>query len=607
MTWDGSGSARRRRVWRLIQALPFCSTQSSDDVSMSDSSQTSGRLDINGRDWGQMYLPPGARIPDSATLAKSARSTSDGAATSRPTLPRVFRRPPRFPLAWSLVGMAGCMSLSAPQTTFEPVGQSFVAGSGSTTRPGTGPSRLPTPADSGAAVNLGEPAPADADLGEPMAITPIPRTDRQETSGRRESSSAIPQAPSIPEDEGFPRSSPEMERRTAPEAFGPSADMPDDSPPTLTVPDAPKTADVPDESVAPRPLIELAVANPTERQVGAGATFRVSLTNRSRETLEGMRVVCLFADELQFGTTAEKTVSQSLGSWAARETKDLALTLHSNQVGTFAATFRIERESDGERLAERIGEAKFVDRKYELTVVGPTDRTIGSRAEFTVRIANISTEPLPPAELVLRRDAALVLKELTEGSRRTGGEIRWSLPELAPGAETQFQAEFECRTAADRATVTAQVVGPNGEARRIPEEETEASVRIAPVTGVLDVRLSDEIDPISAGEEGVYRLTITNMGLQEVRRIRVRYEATAPIEMTSVTVKRGSETLTTQFSAEGGALVGDEIDTLPPDATLTLDLRSTARSAGRGEMTAIVEHEVPGSRVEVREPTWVTP
>ncbi len=500
------------------------------------------------------------------------------------------------------------MSLSAPQTTFEPVGQAYLTRGGGVTRSGTTRSAAgATGSDTGSRVDLGEPAAAEPDLGEPMAITPIPRTDRQETSGRRESSAAIPQAPSIPDDEAFPRSAPESERRTAPEGFGPSSEMPDGLPPALTVPATPKSVEVPTDSSAPKPLLELAVTNPAERQVGAGATFRVSLTNRSQETLEGMRVVCEFADEMQFGTTTEKLVSQPLGTWAARETKDLVLTLHSNQVGAFAATFRIERESDGERLAERIGEAKFVDRRYELAVVGPADRTIGSRAEFTVRIANISTEPLPAAELVLKRDAALVLKELTEGSRRTGGEIRWSLPELAPGAETQFQAEFECRTAADRATVIAQLLGSASAASPLPEEETEASVRIAPVTGVLDVRLSDENDPLSTGEEGLYRMTITNMGLQEVRRIRVRYEATAQIEMSSVTVKRGSEALTTQFSPEDGALVGDEIDILPADATLTLELRGTARSAGRGELTAIVEHEVPGSRIEVREPTWVTP
>lgn len=623
MTWDGSGSARRRRIRRLVQFLEQCQTPTPDEALMSDPSLTPGDRRSSARAWQDLYLPPGTS-PQPVEVSNSepaapisfvpasvvpVSTVPNGAFVDLFTQPVKPLRPPRFHLAWCVVGMAGCMSLSAPRTTFEPIGQVNLAGAtvpaGPRPASASGLSRSGTSALGGTRESNPEASP-EADLGDPVSITPIPRTDRQETSGRR--NSATPSAPALMDEETFSRPDVPANSRVVPDAFGsPEEESASASPPELTIPEVSPAPSPALESGSSQPVVELAVVDPASRQVGAGATFRVTLTNRSTTAVDNVRVVCEFAEELQFGTSTDKLVSQPLGVWAARESKDLALTLHASKPGTFEAAFRIERESDGEVLAERRGRATFVDRRYELSLIGPTERTIGSRAEFTVRIANTSTDTLSPTDLILKRDAALVLKELTEGSRRSAGEIRWSLPELAPGAETQFQAEFECRTAADRAVVSARLGGSDGSSSGVPEEETEATIQIVPVTGVLDVRVADTVDPLAVGDEGSYRLTITNLGLQEVRRIKIRCEATDQIELSTVSVTRGKEPLTTQFVPESGGLVGDEIDTLAADATLTVEVRSTARSAGRGELTVVVEHEVPGSRVEIREPTWVTP
>ena len=520
--------------------------------------------------------------------------------------PRVMS-PRGLPLSWGLLCMAGCMSISAPQTTFEPVNNPLPTPS----------SVSPAPLEGDRpAVDLGEPVastPAPGRLGRPFPITPVPRidgSDRQETSGRRDSTANPPaNAPALPEDDPIP--SPPLASDTPPSTtldlnlpeLTPPASEPTERPTVVAATPVPVTP-LDETAKPPRTRVEavdLEVTDPPQRQVGAGATFRVKMTNRGREQLSGTRVVCEFDDGLAFGTSTDRLVSQPLGPFAAGETKELALTLGASQAGNYTARFKVQREADQQTLVEQVAKAEFVDRRYELTVLGPVERTIGSRAEFLLRVVNRSSEPLTGCELTLTRDPALVLKELTEGSRRTGGTIRWSLEPIPPGGEALLQAEFECRTAAERAAVVASLSGTG-----LPGEEFETALRITPVTGVLDLRLEDVVDPVPVGETITYRLTVANLGLQEVRKLRVRLQSTEPLEVRSARVTRGQTPLDTRFAQTDTGFVGDEIDTLAADESLVIEVTAAAKQGGQGELTAFVEHEVPGSATEVRETTWVT-
>jgi hypothetical protein len=515
--------------------------------------------------------------------------------------------PRGLPLSWGLLCMAGCMSISAPQTTFEPVNNPLPTPS----------SVSPAPLEGDRpAVDLGEPVastPAPGRLGRPFPITPVPRidgADRQETSGRRDSTATPPaKAPALPEDDPIPAPL----ATEAPAVATPNLNLPELTPPAAEptvvaatpIPVTPLDSNL-DSAPATPPrtrveAVDLEVTDPPQRQVGAGATFRVKMTNRGREQLTGTRVVCEFDDGLAFGTSTDRLVSQPLGPWAAGESKELALTLGATKAGRYSARFKIQRDADDHTLVEQVATAEFVDRRYELTVVGPTERTIGSRAEFLVRVVNRSSEPLIGCELTLTRDPVLVLKELTEGSRRTGGAIRWTLEPIPPGGEALLQAEFECRSAAERAALMATLAGAG-----LPGEEFETGLRIAPITGVLDLRLDDVVDPVPVGETITYRLAIANLGLQEVRKLRVRLQTTEPLEVRSARVTRGQTPLDTRFEQTEAGFVGDEIDTLAADESLVIEVTAAATRGGQGELTAFVEHEVPGSATEVRETTWVT-
>src|SRR4029077_20711972 len=103
----------------------------------------------------------------------------------------------------------------------------------------------------------------------------------------------------------------------------------------------------------------------------------------------------------------------------------------------------------------------FVTRHVEIEIVGPTQRTEGSRAEFNITLSNSSLKTIADARAIVSVDKALIPKEASAGAEQKSGSLTWRLGSLAPLEKVQLQLEFECRSQAHRACVSVEVKNGN--------------------------------------------------------------------------------------------------------------------------------------------------
>lgn len=389
--------------------------------------------------------------------------------------------------------------------------------------------------------------------------------------------------------------------------------------PELNTPE-PRVASAPPEKTSPESpadtanldRLSLDVIGPDRRQAGAGATFRVTIRNEGTDPVDHAVVSCEFDPALTFGDSPDREVRQRLGRIAAGESKELSLTLVAETPGRHCARFALKPDSaatvsgpsgvpspDSPRHRATAC-VEYVARSLSLSITGPARRTTGSRAEFGFRVANLTETPIPGVVLEVTRDAALVLRELTAGSQRTAGRIRWEIGPLGPREEVVYQAEFECRAPRERATIGCSLA-----AEGLSAEEYETTLEVVPVTGSLDVRLADLDDPVPNRGSVRYEARIQNLGLQPVRDVVVQAVGDARVTLESAEVWISERKLDIPSTRVEGEIRLAPIPELAADATLRVVLTGKATETGDAEATIRVSHETPESTVTVTETTHI--
>lgn len=378
------------------------------------------------------------------------------------------------------------------------------------------------------------------------------------------------------------------------------------------VPTAPENAEDPapavtEELIGPQMLppqdslpsrLDVQVTVPARKQVGSEVTFEVRTTNLGGEPATDVVVECSFDDALVFPGHPEKTVQQHLNRIAPGETKEAALTLRSDRTGTHCCRFRIT--SGGREAAWKSVCLEFVPRQLELSVIGPVQRSVGSRAEYNVRLVNVSAQAIEGLHVRVQHDGALTPKEITEGADLTGEGIRWDLGRINPGEGLFLQVEFEAAIATEQACITFEVGGTT-----LPTEVEERCLQVRPLRGVLDLQVSDETDLLEVGDETVYVATVRNTGLQPVADVRLHATVPQNFRVESVEVRHGDEVLTVPFETRGREIVFSAVESLTREGVLEYRVRAKSLQAGDGEFRASLTDALSRDPAVVAEPTSV--
>ncbi|WP_145451345.1 COG1361 family protein [Gimesia panareensis] len=431
-------------------------------------------------------------------------------------------------------------------------------------------------------------APQNQPLNSPKPGSPNPQSRETQRVGPQESIPQKETEPAQPDKELFavPES---IDRNQPPQP----RDLPEDIPsrPRLETPQ-PQTRGKP-ETTPQRPsgpmMTPPAQAGPLEmtvdvipkRQLGSGATFYLIIKNTSNQSVRNVLLECEFDSALLFPGRREKKIGQRLGTLQPGESKEINLTLYSDTLGNHCCRFRAMAE--GEELVWKSVCVEYVKKQLELSVIGPSARTIGSRAEYIIKLSNVNDVDLKNVKVTVSYDASLIPREASIGSERETGQLKWMLDTIRVGEGVQLQVEFDCEVAAEYACMRVNVTSPE-----LPDEQASACLKVTPAQGVLDVQVRDTKDPIARGEETTYEVSIENRGLQPARGIQLRAKIPRMFRVVSVEAHQGNQKLNLRPEVNQNTLVVSPVQELPADAFLRYTIQVKALSSGDGEFDVTI-------------------
>ena len=262
-----------------------------------------------------------------------------------------------------------------------------------------------------------------------------------------------------------------------PDSGAPGGGTPSLTEPLDSTPRPPSGPELP-----PRPVVEprdratddglqLEVDVARQKQVGSGATFRLTLHNVGAAAAENVVLETDFDDPLIFPGRPEKKVRRSIGTLAAGETREILLTLVSRDIGQGCARFSVI-VNGMERVWKSVC-VDFIKRQLNVNLDGPTESRFGGRAEFTLSLVNVTENVLQETHVRLTYGNVLSPKSGSAGAVRKPGSIDWDLGELQPGERVQLEVEFECQAVTDQTCLEIQISSDG-----VPDEHLEACLEI---------------------------------------------------------------------------------------------------------------------------------
>ncbi len=346
--------------------------------------------------------------------------------------------------------------------------------------------------------------------------------------------------------------------------------------------------------------LKLTVQTAPRKQIGSGATFQVTVRNVGDRDAEDVVVEADFDEALVFPGRREKRIRQSLGRIAAGDSRNVAVMLVSDKQGSHCARFTLTAR--GQEAAWKSVCVEFVARKLDVRLIGPTERTLGSRAEFTIKLVNTAAYVLKDVRAVVSQDAVLEPREGSTGAVFEEGCLSWNLGELKPGEGVQIQVEYACNGVQEQARVRLTTSGAN-----VPEERVEHFLRVRERQGFLDLHVRDMRDPIGLGEETTFELTLRNSSPQIVHGVRVVAEVPENLRIVTAEVTQADRVMKIAANVDGRQVSFGPVATLQPGATLSYRVEVKALRAGDGQFTARVKHLLSRAAVSITEWTTVNP
>lgn len=439
-------------------------------------------------------------------------------------------------------------------------------------------------------IELGLPQPeGDSPAGESGPQLGTPRTYKE----------TVPIYPDLEPSQADPGAEETIRRRLESESLG--------APSPSTVPDGLVLPAEPTTDPARRPL-ELVVSDPQRVLLAEAAKFEVVIRNTSSEAVDEVVIVCEFDEGLMFPEMADRALRQRLGTLGAAESRTIDLALTADQLGQQCVTFSLSAGGRDTAIEERCVEVvdpstgvSRPDGGVKVELVGPRSRNAGGRLECVMIVENLTGRDVSGIVAAVNYDLALIPREASAGARRDAGTLEWDLGMLRVDERVQIQVEFGCPTPAEHVCIDAAVSG-----RDLPVQRQELCTVIRP-RPTLDVSVADARDPVPVGETTTYLVTITNRGFDTISDMRLDAEVSGGLEILAQEAELAEVAFDGPQPATLQSATYAVAGSIEPDESRQIRIDARATSIGVAGIRVLATELATGRRVEVDEPTIVTP
>jgi uncharacterized repeat protein (TIGR01451 family) len=333
------------------------------------------------------------------------------------------------------------------------------------------------------------------------------------------------------------------------------------------------------------PQIRVTKVAPQQADICENIEYRYTVTNTGSGSTERVTV----REDLPEGLTTQDGRNQVVldaGRIEAGQSKEGVARLKASRAGSFASHAVASSEGGLKAQTEDIT-VRVTQPKLGVSIEGPENEYVNRPIAYRVTVTNEGDSPAREASVAVNIPQATRVANVGTEGRADRNAIQWSLGTHEPRASktvtfnlTGTEAAALETTARARAVCAAEVSGT-------------ARTKLMTIAALL-LEAVDLSDPVRAGENVVYRITVTNQGSGPDTNIRVT--AKLPAEEQYVSARGSSEA-----TAEGQTIRFAPIPTLAAGRSAQWELTATAKQAGDVRFDVQLESDSltkPGSKSE---------
>jgi hypothetical protein len=291
--------------------------------------------------------------------------------------------------------------------------------------------------------------------------------------------------------------------------------------------------------------LELNVAVAERKQAGSQVTFEITLENTGDKAVENIAIQTSFEKPLIFPGHPNSVPRQTVGTLNPGQKHKISLTLLSEKAGKYCCGFSVR--SDQRELLWKSVCVTFIPRQIDVRLVIPNLRTVGSRVEATLMVANIGNDKLADVKVTATfDDREFKPLESTTGARLESGKLSWTFKSVKPGEAIPLQVLMECLKPTEKACLRLSASSKN-----LPEVETTACVKVEPVAGPWEMRITDTVDLLSVGDSSAVVILLINRSSQRAQPGRLTVDIPENFRVISSSVWQNQKALAVQSKTKG--------------------------------------------------------
>lgn len=346
--------------------------------------------------------------------------------------------------------------------------------------------------------------------------------------------------------------------------------------------------------------------------VGNGAARDVTLLANISGGLQG------FDEEGPTDATSFERIIGTLGP--SESVGPFPLRLLASDTGTQSCEVRAfspDVRPEDDPIATSKVEITVTSPELDLAILGPSDRTVDSTADYVVRVSNLGDAPARDVRIGFYAPMSGTIVEALEASKVLENlavnrhDIYWLLPRLDPGQSKEFRVTIRLEEIGNyivQAATNAQGPRPYDENdKRLPQIDRQLTTQ---VSGIADVQIAVDRrhQVLDVGDDTVFEIRIKNVGTEDAKVVRVLFYVTKNLEVVQVDENQLSAQMNENENPDYPGMTESRfevIDRLAQGAERVLYVRAVAKKPGTATFISKVHWEGHPEEIANRGSTFV--
>lgn len=319
---------------------------------------------------------------------------------------------------------------------------------------------------------------------------------------------------------------------------------------------------------------------------GEQVTFTIDIKNNGDADALNVSFEDVLPSELTFDSSTptapdctydagdHKVTCADLGTIAVGDTKTVKVFATGNATGTHTNTASASTTGDSD-TSDNSDDANVKVTMFDLEVTktrtSASPINIGDQANFSIEVKNTGDADATGVEVTDTIPAGLTLSSIPAGCAYAAPVLTCSLGTLAPGATETINLTTTANSLGTHENVA--VVTPTDDTPANNTSKADVLVVTAfippPPSADLSITKTDQVDPVQAGENINYTLTVTNNGPDAAANVTVSDALPAGLGFVSATPSQGSCNSTSPISCSLGTVANGQTVTVLVVASTT--------------------------------------